>query len=430
MLGPDETTPLNYRAPDHWTILKQSIQEYLASKLNLHLIVLSCFLLCYGFFLLSYSLTLYLTEELDLSDSAAGIIYAVTGLMLVIYSLVFGVLPDRYGYPVCLLACGLVLCGGFLTLGLFKSLWVTLTNLFVLVPLGAGIALPSIKVGVKYLATRETTAVSYSVLTIFIYTAGAFAGLTIELARDYTSNSFQVEFFVASGLGLGLSVIGAVLMKTEELSQTQEKSYFSSIKEVGSEKKFWRYFGLVLVLVVVKSVFRHLDATLPKYMTREIGENAMFGMVLAIHSVALVVFIVVFVSYSFFYEYYSVMVVGSVVVGISPLALLFEASYLTCIVFAVGVALGESLWAPRLLDYTLDVAPQSKEGVYMSLATLPLFLAMVVSGLMSGVLLEEFCPKEGTRDCGYMWAIIAGCAMTGALLLLVLRKTLEEKILK
>ena len=50
--------------------------------------------------------------------------------------------------------------------------------------------------------------------------------------------------------------------------------------------------------------------------------------------------------------------------------------FLQIVVFAVG----ELIWSPRLSEYTVTIAPKGREGTYMSLAALPMFLAKPLNG--------------------------------------------------
>lgn len=45
------------------------------------------------------------------------------------------------------------------------------------------------------------------------------------------------------------------------------------IKEVAITKTFWKYMLLTILTVNVRAVFRHLEATLPKYLQRTFGQG-------------------------------------------------------------------------------------------------------------------------------------------------------------
>lgn len=51
-------------------------------------------------------------------------------------------------------------------------------------------------------------------------------------------------------------------------------------RQVCADTRFWKFFGLVVILLGVRLVFRHLDATFPKYMVREFGPDVMFGTII------------------------------------------------------------------------------------------------------------------------------------------------------
>ncbi len=53
----------------------------------------------------------------------------------------------------------------------------------------------------------------------------------------------------------------------------------------------------------------------------------------------------------------------------------------------------------------------------MALSSAPLFLVKLPVGMMSGYLLEKYCPKEGERDSQKMWLIIGLTTLTSPILL-------------
>merc|ERR1719407_382749 len=83
-------------------------------------------------------------------------------------------------------------------------------------------------------------------------------------------------------------------------------------------------------------------------------------------------------------------------------------TYTTAIGFVVSLSLGEAVWSPRLFEYTVMVAEHGREGTYMALASAPTFMATLISGAMSGWLLETFCPAHGPRHSELMWFLV-GC---------------------
>lgn len=54
-------------------------------------------------------------------------------------------------------------------------------------------------------------------------------------------------------------------------------------KEVAGSGRFWRFVALIFLLVGVRLIYRHMDATFPKYMLREFGPQAPYGTPLPPH---------------------------------------------------------------------------------------------------------------------------------------------------
>lgn len=161
-------------------------------------------------------------------------------------------------------------------------------------------------------------------------------------------------------------------------------------------------------------------------MEREIGEGASYGLILTIHLVALILFVLLFIPLSYYYQTYNLFIIGSIVAGVSPLFLLFGSTYVTCALFGIGVAIAEAIIAPRLIDYTIFIAPNGKLAFYMAMVSFQVYLAQTISGLMSGLLLEEFCPEDGERHCEYMWLIIGLVSLIAPATLILFRKWIEQ----
>ena len=84
----------------------------------------------------------------------------------------------------------------------------------------------------------------------------------------------------------------------------------------------------------------------------------------------------------------------------------FNSSLFGDILFVVLLSIGEAMWSPRLYEYTVIVAPDYEEGTFMAFSHMPTFVATLISGPLSGVLLQNFCPARGPLNCRMMWLII------------------------
>lgn len=60
---------------------------------------------------------------------------------------------------------------------------------------------------------------------------------------------------------------------SEEVFVPVKEKPWIIIKEIATTKTFWKYMLLTILMTNVRGIFRHLEATLPKYMQRTFGES-------------------------------------------------------------------------------------------------------------------------------------------------------------
>eukprot|EP00946_MAST-07B_sp_MAST-7B-sp1_P002590 g2590.t1 len=229
--------------------------------------------------------------------------------------------------------------------------------------------------------------------------------------------------------------------------------------DVVGNSAFWRFFLFVFLLTGVRTVYRHLEATFPKYMRREMGEHVLFGTIMAINPGIVIILVPVISPMMQKYKSFWVILAGAAITSIAPLWLVLGPSYTTAILFIATLSVGESLWSPRLYQYTMEIAEKGREGTYISLGNVPNFLATLTAGVMSGYLLEKYCPApddkygwedelerlsedesnvtfplSGKRigpphppDSAKMWLIITLCSMTCPILIYLLRNVIMGK---
>lgn len=102
--------------------------------------------------------------------------------------------------------------------------------------------------------------------------------------------------------------------------------------------------------------------------------------------------------------------VGSYVSAASVFFLSMSTTIWSSCVFMMLLSVGEAIWSPRLNDYTVSVSEEGREGTYMALSSAPLFLAKLPVGILSGVLLQKYCPESvedgEERHSRFMWLIV------------------------
>ncbi len=72
--------------------------------------------------------------------------------------------------------------------------------------------------------------------------------------------------------------------------------------------------------------------------------------------------------------------------------------YLPLMFFIVVFTIGEAIWSPRLMQFTVEIAPKGKEGTYLALSILPFFVAKLIAGPLSGWLVKQYTPMIDKLD--------------------------------
>lgn len=180
----------------------------------------------------------------------------------------------------------------------------------------------------------------------------------------------------------------------------------------------------MFLLVGVRLVFRHVDATLPKYMIREFGEDAPFGAFYAINPLLVITLVPLIGMLSKQVDSFRMILYGSFLSGSSVFLLCLGPHYTNIAGFLIVLSIGEAIYSPRVYEYTMQVSSEGREGLYTSLASIPLFGVVLFAGGMSGYLLQHFCPVQVPRHCNRMWAIIGIFSVSSPCLLYLFRNVL------
>jgi len=189
------------------------------------------------------------------------------------------------------------------------------------------------------------------------------------------------------------------------------------LRETFATKTFWRFLTVCLITLNVRMIFRHLDATLPKYMMREFGENVPKGTIYSINPALIIILVPIISAATTTMDPLKMIHVGTYISAASVFFLVASTSVWATICFVTVLSVGEAIWSPRLYDYTMSMCKEGREGTYMALSSAPLFLAKLPVGFMSGYLLQKYCPEEGERQSKTMWLIIGATTAVSPILL-------------
>ncbi|RYH29953.1 MFS transporter [archaeon] len=121
---------------------------------------------------------------------------------------------------------------------------------------------------------------------------------------------------------------------------------------------FWRFVVFTLFLINLRTIFRHVDATLPTYLIRCFGSSYPKGMIYAINPFLIIWLTPTVAAMTSHYPHYDMIKYGGYVSALSPFFVAASTSTWAVVMFMVVLSFGEAIWSPRLYDYTMAIAPE------------------------------------------------------------------------
>lgn len=382
-------------------------------------------------------LVIFLSDQHDLSDERAG---SIAGTWLTAISLlVFGAgfVADSLGVKrAMMIAAASTAIGRILLAFSGNSLSAVYIGLIVSV-WGIASLKPTMNAAIRQLSTPATVSFAFSIYYVMMNLGAVTQGPLVDGFRalfthpvqlgGFTFSSSQLVFLV--GAGLSCVNLGLVALMRDPpkatVAATRERPW-AIAREVVSKPAFWWFFGFVLLLTMVRLVFQHAHLTWPKYTLRTFGESFPFATYWSINPAMVIVLTPLVTAVTRKWPTYPVIVAGATLSSLSVFAMAVSSSVTASLVFIVTLSLGETLWSPRLYEYTATVAPKGREASYMGLSEVPLFLAKPVVGWMSGWFLANWVPEHGPRDPQPMWAIIGAMTIAAPLVMIVGRRWLDR----
>lgn len=432
------------------------------------------FLDSYSYFSFRIILTLFLSSDFGYTDVQAGSIYGLWGALITVYGLLSGCIMDYLG-----VACSLRL--GFavsllsrLVIFITTSRTVLLLMIGVALPFGNSLGIPVLATGIRRYTRQHNRGFAFGIFYVVMNVAALVSGPVVDMCTilyktDNTSESSNenastdgsnqeyiqliwkltgfrlviltgiIANFVALLVSMTVREIKVqddneeekeeeqIIISTDNNKLKEERGVASfelqnenactSLKETLTAPSFWRFLVVCMLTINLRMIFTHLDATFPKYMVREFGDNVAKGSIYAINP-AIIIFLVPIIAAATTKANPLLMIHhGGYISALSVFVLVLSTSIPACISFISILSIGEAVWSPRLYDYTMSVTREGREGIYMALSSAPLFLAKLPVGVMSGYLLEKYCPQEGPRNSKMMWLIVGLTTIISPILL-------------
>lgn len=436
------------------TSLADDLRALTKCPRELWLIYLATLLEYIGIYSFLQTLPLWLSSDFAMSDERAGWWAATFSTLISLFVFLVGSIADALGVRRTLILSFVFAAVTRLAMSLAPS-----ASLAVAAMLAFGLAYattsPVLQVAVQRASDKRTRAFAFSLWYMAVNVGGAAAGPVIDIPRtlflDPTTHKLAPKTIDLPLLGartmtanaaiLGLGFISAALAAlvvltmrrnldargADEEPEAKKASPLVALREVFSDRAFWRFMLLLALLSIVRMMFQHMSFTWPKYVTREQGDAFPMGNVWAINSVLILVLVPLGAILTRHRRPFDVLLAGAFVSSLSPFVLCFGSSMPYQIGMILVLTLGEALWSPRLYEYMVAVAPRGRESTYVGLASLPYFLAKFLVGPTSGYLLAAYCPQDGPRQPAMLWAVIGLTTMIGPISIWLLRGWMAKK---
>ncbi len=433
------------------TTLREDLRALLGAPRELWLVYLATFFEYLGIFSFLPTLPLWLSGDYGMDDKQAGWWAATFSTLVTLFVFLVGSIADTIGVRRTL----------FLSFGL-----AAVTRLGMAIAPSRDLAIaallafafayatssPVLQTAVQRASNKRTRAFAFSLWYVSFNLAGALCGpfiidnarrafldpATKKLVKKAVELPFLGERMLSAhstimGLGFGFAVIavGVLFFIRKDFEHridpedagapAKKQKALAALRAVLSDRFFWRFMVLLVLLSLVRMMFQHMHFTWPKYVLREQGESFPVGAIWSVNSALILIFAPIGTALTRKRAPFDVLLFGATISALSPIVLIFGSSMAHQLGMILVLTVGEALWSPRLYEYNISIAPRGREATYVSLASLPYFLAKFLVGPTSGYLLNTYCPAEGPRQAWILWAVISASTMLGPIGIFLLR---------
>jgi len=218
-----------------------------------------------------------------------------------------------------------------------------------------------------------------------------------------------------------------------------------------------RFLALIFITAGFWAIQGQLYATMPKYVLRLVGEGASPEWYANVNPLVVVIFVVPItqlvrrlqpvtsIAIALGLVPFSALIMSMTPLFDSNISILGFSVHPITVMMVLGIALlglSECFLSPRYLEYASKQAPAGQEGLYLGYAHINTFFAWLFGFVLSGYLLDAYCPDPRTlpaieqvqrmaalagqapmpaayAHAHYIWYIFAGIGGAGFLLLLL-----------
>lgn len=355
----------------------------------------------YGMYI---ALALYLSRVVGFSDVAAGIIGAAFSALIYFLPFIVGAIADRMGFRPALALAFALLAAGYGTMGLLPYKGIVMLALFA-VATGGAFVKPIISGTVSKYSDSKNRARAFSIFYMVV-NIGSFSGKTIARPLRVELGTEYIMFYAAAAAFAAFLLV-VLFYFPKEGGAEKPRSVSDTLRGMGRAMSNGRFLALILITAGFWIIQGQLYASMPKYVLRMVGEHASPEWYANVNP-----FVVVLCVVPVTHLVRRMPPVGSIGIGlgiipVSALCMALSpqlggsvelfgwALHPITVMMVLGIALqglAECFLSPRYLEFASKQAPGGQEGLYLGYAHLNTFVAWLVGWIVSGYLLDAFCP--------------------------------------
>lgn len=385
----------------------------------------------YGMFI---ALVLYLTRKVGFTDVEAGYVAACFSSVLYLLPTFMGIMADKIGFRPALMIAFALLTVGYALLGAVPTKPAVLLALGIIM-FGGAIVKPVISGTVAKCSDERHRARAFSIF-YWVVNIGAFSG---KAAAAPLREHLGLEYinYYASGMAF-LAFVWVAFFYKEVNSKGASKTLGDAFRGLGKVLLHFRFMALIVIVAGFWLIQGQLYATMTKYVLRLLGEGARPEWLANINPFVVVLCVVPITHLVRKFKPESAIAIGLFIIPFSALTIalsswleswagpsvsvlgLFSLHPITLMVI-IGIAMqgfAECFLSPKYLEYASKQAPEGEEGLYMGYSHLTTFFAWLFGFVISGHLLDRYCPDPKTLspEVRAQWqaAIETGSAMPEA----------------
>lgn len=274
-----------------------------------------------------------------------------------------------------------------------------------------------------------------------------------------TANSLSIWLSMGA-MFIGLLLVICIFRMVDIADRTlpDDTDDVACSRAIVKNPNFWRLMVMCLIFLGSRSVFRHLELTLPEYLERATGNRSRFPLVQSINPIVVVITGLTIILYTLYQNHkrgvlikeidvdennhasYTLINIGTAFAAMGPLliGLLLFLRVVPWLAASIGIfvfSVGEIMWSPQYLAYAYHVAPRGSEATFASLANIPSLLVKFPTSWLSIALFDNFCGNNAIGDptkCDgtSLWSTIGLVAAITPILLIVFMRWLQTTTTK